>query len=161
MTEAMSFTERMRHLASEARSKKVQEQNPNWKLDKTISDITKFFESEVKKDAMNKIETRAQKGCNSSNILEYEFFEYFYVTRNDRIVRVSKYEKKEGFYLHRIHDVVNGQHFQNMLNEFVNSLGDMRVACWYPGNNMNVVEVYWGPTKVHKWDDENTTTTDE
>ncbi len=149
----ISFADKIRQLTLEARSKK--NENPNWKLDKTITDITQFFDESVKKDAMKKIESRAEKGCNSANILEYGYAEYFYVCkRTKKIVRVPKFEKIEGHFLHRIHDVVNGNHFKTLLKQYVDTLGDMKVACWYPGNNINVVEIYWGPTKFHKWGDE-------
>ncbi len=149
-----NFADKIRNLSIEARTQnKKDESYIIWRQNKTISDINKFFEDEVKKGAMKKIEKRANNGAVNCNILEYGFYENFYLNNKGEVVRVPNFEKKDGCYMHRIHHIVFTEHFQKILNDFINSLGSIKVSCWYPGKNINVIEVYWGPTKVHKWDD--------
>lgn len=137
-----SFTDRMRKVTISARGDCT-----SFKEYKDAADVKRFFEVEVAERAMEKIEQRAAKGHFTSNILEYGFYEYFYVTHDGEVVRMTKFEKIPGAYLHRIHKVVHDAPFRKILADFVNTLGDMRTSCWYPGRDdlINVVTVSWAP----------------
>lgn len=150
-----TVAEKVRRMALEAREKMSQgETNEDWKAAKNESDIKLFFKEEVKKGAMEKIEKRAIIGANNANVLEYKFDEYFYV-KEGKVVRVIGFENKEkGIYLHKIYKVMQTDLFQKLLQEYVNELGDMCFSCWAPSKNLNVIEFYWGPTKNHKWEEE-------
>jgi hypothetical protein len=121
---------------------------------KDTADITKFFEEQVKRHAFEKIERRAVKGHFTANIMEYGFYEYFYVKpEGGEIVRVPKFERIPGTFLHRIHTIVTGELFQKLLTEFVATLGDMRVSCWYPGRDLiDVITISWAPPVEKKSD---------
>lgn len=149
-----TVTEKVRRIALEAREKLSQgENNEAWKAAKNESDINLFFKEEVRKGAMEKIEKRAIIGANNANVLEYKFDEYFYV-KDGKVIRVIGFENKEkGMYLHKIYKVMQTDLFQKLLQEFVNELGDMCYSCWAPSKNLNVIEFYWGPTKNHKWEE--------
>ena len=143
-----TFADRMRKMTVNVRG-----DTKSYKEFKDTKDITTFFEEEVKKHALAAIEKRAVKGHFNANILEYGFLEYFYVTSEGSVVRVPKFEKRSGVYMHRILTVVHSGAFQKMLNEFVGSLGNMRVSCWYPGrDSVNVVTVNWGTPKPKERD---------
>ena len=150
-----TVTEKVRRMALEAREKLSQGENSEaWKAAKNESDIKLFFKEEVRKGAMEKIEKRAIIGANNANVLEYKFDEYFYV-KDGKVKRVIGFEGKEkGMYLHKIYKVMQTDLFQKLLQEYVNELGDMCFSCWAPSKNLNVIEFYWGPTKNHKWGDE-------
>lgn len=150
-----TVADKVRKMALEAREKRSQgEPNEDWKAAKNESDIKLFFKEEVKKGAMQKIEKRAIIGANNANVLEYKFDEYFYV-KDGKVIRVIGFENKEkGIYLHKIYKVMQTDLFQKLLQEFVDDLGDMCFSCWAPSKNLNVIELYWGPTKNHKWEEE-------
>lgn len=138
---AESFAERMRKKTCEVRG-----EYKTYKDFKDAADITTFFEDVVKKDAMSKIEKRAARGHFTANILEYGFKEYFYVSSGGDVVRVPKFERIPGVYMHGIYNIVHSSAFQKMLKDFMSELGDMRASCWYPnmGDLVNVITVSWG-----------------
>lgn len=144
-----SFAERMRGLTLDARG-----DSKTYREFKDTADITKFFEEQVKRHAFEKIERRAVKGHFTANIMEYGFYEYFYVKpEGGEIVRVPKFERIPGTFLHRIHTIVTGELFQKLLTEFVATLGDMRVSCWYPGRDLiDVITISWAPPVEKKSD---------
>lgn len=150
-----TFAERMRKLANEARSGKKDNQE-EWRQQKTEADYLKFFNS-IKTDAMQKIEKRAKLGANSANLLEYSYDEHFYVSKNGgTIVHCPEFQQKPGLYLHKIFKVVHSDYFKAQLKEFMatEEMSGMRHDCWSPSKNLNVIEVYWGPTRSHKWGDD-------
>jgi len=148
---AETVADKIRKIAMEAREKRSDTNDASWKDEKNNADIKLFFNTEVKKGAMEKIEKRAVIGCNNANILEYKFDEYFYV-KDGKVVRTEGFQKIPNTYLHKIYKVMKTDFFQSLMKEFINTLGDMCYECWAPAKNLNVIEVYWGPTKNHAWD---------
>lgn len=142
MATTISFADRMRNVTTQARGDFT-----SYKDFKDAADVKKFFETEVKAQAQDKIERRAISGHFTSNILEYGYYEYFYITHDGEVVRMPKFDRIPGAYLHRVHTIVHGDLFQRLLEEFVTTLG-MRVSCWYPGKDLtNVVTVSWAPPR--------------
>lgn len=154
--EKITIAEKMRKIALDAREKRSENGNDEaWKDEKNNKDIKLFFETEIKVGAVGKIEKRAVIGANNANILEYKFDEYFYV-KDGKVIRTQGFDKKPGIYLHKIYKVMQTKVFQDLLQEFINELGEMCFACWAPAKNLNVIEVYWGPTKNHEWKEDET-----
>ena len=107
----------------------------------------------MKKDAVSKMEIRAEKGFNSANILEYTYAEYFYIDENNEVVRTPKFVKPpmENGKSYRIFEAIRTTDFKELLDSFQKELGDgMELAMWWPGGNINVIEAIWGPTKYHR-----------
>uniref|UniRef100_A0A6C0KWW8 Uncharacterized protein n=1 Tax=viral metagenome TaxID=1070528 RepID=A0A6C0KWW8_9ZZZZ len=151
-----TIAEKMRKIALDAREKRSENGNDEaWKDEKNNKDIKLFFETEIKVGAVGKIEKRAVIGANNANILEYKFDEYFYV-KDGKVIRTQGFDRKPGIYLHKIYKVMQTKYFQDLLQEFINELGEMCFACWAPAKNLNVIEVYWGPTKNHEWKEDET-----
>ena len=120
--------------------------------EKKKQDITTFFEY-MKKDALVKMESRAEKGYNSANILEYTYAEYFYIDENNEVVRTPKYSKPpiENTKAYRIFEAIRTAEFKELLDAYQTELDDgMEIAMWWPGGNINVIEAIWGPTKYHR-----------
>lgn len=156
VNEKITIAEKMRKIALDAREKRSENGNDEaWKDEKNNKDIKLFFETEIKVGAMEKIEKRAVIGANNANILEYKFDEYFYI-KDGKVIRTQGFDKKPGIYLHKIYKVMQTKYFQDLLQEFINELGEMCFACWAPAKNLNVIEVYWGPTKNHEWKEDET-----
>ena len=134
------------------KSSEVRTQSNKGSYEKKKQDITKFFEY-MKRDAVAKMESRAEKGYNSSNILEYTYAEYFFIDENDEVVRTPKYSKptNEDGKAYRIFEAIRTTEFKELLNEYQTELGEgMEIAMWWPGGNINVIEAIWGPTKYHR-----------
>lgn len=153
---SVDFVEKMRAMAIQAREslKENRENDEDWREKKKQADIEKFFEMEVMKGAVDKMEKRAEKGCYSANILEYHFNEFFYISKKGDIVRIPEFKQIPGYYVHRIHNAVKEEFFQEKLRIFVKSLSsEMQYDCWYPGRDkINVITLFWGPTRTHKWE---------
>jgi len=149
-----TLADQMRKLSIEAREKRSEvSTDENWKETKNTNDITLFFKTQVVEGAIQKIKARA--GANNANILEYKFDEYFYV-KDNKVIRVEGFDNhKPGMYLHKIYKVVKSDLFQRMLYDYVSTLGKMGYECWAPSKNLNVIEVFWGPTKRNRnWSDD-------
>jgi hypothetical protein len=134
------------------KSSEVRTQSNKGSYEKKKQDITKFFEY-MKHDAVAKMESRAEKGYNSSNILEYTYAEYFFIDENNEVVRTPKYSKptNEDGKAYRIFEAIRTTEFKELLNEYQTELGEgMEIAMWWPGGNINVIEAIWGPTKYHR-----------
>jgi len=158
-TTKKTFAERMREKASAIDPKTIpRDENEvnfeEWKAKKTESDIKKFYETKVQPGIEEKIEKRADKGLFSVNLMEYNYKEYFYVSKTDELVMLPEYTEIKGNYMHRVYAVVNSETFKKMLKADLDTLGDIRIACWAPKKDLNVVEVYWGNTKYHNYDAE-------
>lgn len=154
-TSNLSFADKIREIAKAAREQgKTPTTTEDWRETKKIEDINKFFKSEVANGAMKKIEERAFEGCLSANIYEYHFSAYFGFNKEGKLVTLPEFDKNAGFYMHRIHHVVQSDLFQEKLKELITSFGgNMQYDSWYPGRDkINVVTVFWGPTKTHKYD---------
>ena len=121
--------------------------------EKKKQDITTFF-NYMKKDAVTKMQARADKGYNSANILEYTYGEYFYIDENNDVVRTPKFVKPtvENGKAYRIFEAIRTTDFKELLDEFQKEVGGdpMEFAMWWPGGNINVIEAIWGPTKYHR-----------
>jgi hypothetical protein len=142
MANTDSFSERMRKLTMSARG----EYN-SFKEFKNAADIKQFFKSEVAKNAHTKIEGCAAKGHFTAEVLEYCYHEYFYVTANGNVVRVPKFEKVQGAFLHRIHHVIHTTEFKTLMENFLKELGDMRVMYKQVTHTSNVIIISWGGMK--------------
>jgi len=144
-----SVVQVLRTKSAEVRS----QQNPKmFSYEEKKQDITTFF-NYMKKDAVNKMEVRAEKGFNSANILEYTYAEYFYIDENNEVVRTPKFVKPsvENGKAYRIFEAIRTTEFKELLDQYQNELGDgMELAMWWPGGNINVIEAIWGPTKYHR-----------
>lgn len=152
-----TLAERMRKMTTDVRGN-----FKTYREYKDSADITAFFEEEVKKGAISKIEKRASRGHFTSNVLEYGYKEYFYVTSDGRVIRVPKFERIPGAYLHSIYNTVHGETFQKMLNDFVTDELGMKVSCWYPGKDaINVITVNWGLPQQSDEEDNKSTNSEE
>ena len=71
------FAEKLHNLY---KSKKAEQNGNRDEIQKRrLNDITLFFEQLVKADAMDKMLARAQDGCPTANLLEYQYNERFYI----------------------------------------------------------------------------------
>lgn len=153
-TSTLSFADKIREISKSARENGSKPETiEDWREKKKLDDVNKFFESEVAKTVMQKIEERATEGCLSANIYEYHFSAYFYINKKNEVITVPEFKKDAGFYMHRIHHMVHSDFFQEKLKNLVESFGgNMQFDSWYPGRDkINVVTVFWGPTKTHKF----------
>ena len=145
-----SVVQTLRTKSAEVRSSN---QNPKvFSYEKKKQDITTFF-NYMKTDAVIKMETRAEKGYNSANILEYTYGEYFYIDENNEVVRTPKFIKPtvENGKAYRIFEAIRTTEFKEQLDSYQKELGDgLEIAMWWPGGNINVIEAIWGPTKYHR-----------
>jgi REP element-mobilizing transposase RayT len=143
-------------LAETLRNKSAEVRNSNYakinSSEKKLNDIKVFFDY-IKKDAVNKMQIRAEKGYNSANILEYTYAEYFFIDEKNEVIRTPKYMKPttENAKAYRIFEAIRTNEFKELLDEYKKELGDeMEIAMWWPGGNINVIEAIWGPTKYHR-----------
>jgi hypothetical protein len=157
----------MASLAETLRTKSAEVRTSNYSkinsLEKKQNDIKVFFEY-MKNDAIEKMQTRADKGYNSANILEYTYAEYFFIDENNDVIRTPKYSKPttENAKAYRIFEAIRTNEFKELLNAYQKELGeDMELAMWWPGGNINVIEAIWGPTKYHRRGQNNDETTGE
>ena len=52
------------------------------------SDVMRFFEEEVKQEAMDKMKRRAEAGRPTANILEYLYNERFYINEDNKVFMI-------------------------------------------------------------------------
>jgi hypothetical protein len=147
----VSLAQTLRNKSAEVRSSNFAKINSS---EKKLNDIKIFFEY-IKKDAVEKMNLRADKGYNSANILEYTYAEYFYIDENNEVVRTPKYIKPttENAKSYRIFEAIRTTEFKEMLDGYKKELGaddEIDIAIWWPGGNINVIEAIWGPTKYHR-----------
>ena len=146
---AVSLAQSLRAKAAEVRSSNFAKLNS---VEKKQQDLKALLEY-IKKDAVSKMNSRAEKGCNSANILEYGYPEYFYVNENSEVVRTPKYIKptSENTRAYRIFEAIRTNEFKEMLEQYRTEIGDeLEFKIWWPGGNINVIEAVWGPTKYHR-----------
>jgi hypothetical protein len=146
---AVSLAQALRAKAAEVRSSNFAKLNST---EKKLQDLKALLEY-IKKDAVSKMHSRAEKGCNSANVLEYTYAEYFYVNENNEVVRTPKYVKPtiENTRAYRIFEAIRTNEFKEMLEQYKTEIGDeLEFKIWWPGGNINVIEAVWGPTKYHR-----------
>lgn len=138
----MSFADELLKVYNEKKS-----ENKEVSVERRTNDIVLFFESEIKKDAKDRMMSRAKAGRPTANIMEYLSNERFYV---DDASIVNRYVDSEvPFPNYRIHDIVTRENtFKTLLTEFETELG-IKISCWKPTSNTCVVEGIWGRNRYH------------
>jgi len=144
------FVEKLHNLY---KSKKAEQNVNRDEIQKRrLNDITLFFEQLVKADAMDKMLARAQDGCPTANLLEYQYNERFYIDEENKVVRFIN--EKVNFPNYRIHDIVTHDNvFKTLIKDYQKELlsddNKITIECWRPKDKLCVIEAVWGKNRYH------------
>jgi len=162
-TTSMTFAEKMRQNSLAASRKEenttapeaetIKKVDDSWKEKKRFDAITQLFETKVVHNAMHTIEARSNKGFFSTNLFTYHFGDYFYINDKDGCIISIDDFTPNGKFLYRTHKMVMDPHFQELISNFSKGLG-IKFCCRRAGKTLNVVEVFWGNTQYHKWNND-------
>ena len=146
----MSFANDLKNIYQAKKAELLEKKEEN--LERRAKDITRFFEKEIKDQAKERMQARAEQGRPTANILEYKYNERFYVDEDGEIVRFV--EKEVSYPNYRIHDVVMRDHnFQVLLDDFEKTISSeeapIRLVKWRPRDVLHVVEAVWGKNRYH------------
>ena len=114
------------------------------------SDVMRFFEEEVKQEAMDKMKRRAEAGRPTANILEYLYNERFYINEDNKVCRYV--DQDVNYPNYRIHDIVmRDKMFNDLLQAFEKEISNdqnkIYFSRWKPRETMHVIEAIWGRNK--------------
>lgn len=145
-----SFAKQLQTIYNDKRTVLVDNKETN--NGRRVADIKAFFDSEVKKDATDKMMGRALVGRPTANILDYTSQERFYVNNEGVVVRYTNDEVN--FPNYRISDIVMRDFsFKALLKEFEKELScdenKITFSCWKPSTTSCVVEAIWGRNRYH------------
>lgn len=141
----MSYAEKMRELSKQNRP--LQTIDEDIETRKRKSDIRYFFKTFIKGPSKKLVEKEAMKGYTTAVIYEYQYYDYFYIDKDDKFNFIPSFKNNPGHYLYRIFTVINDSYFIGLMDDyFKKELGMMYNCSRLPhnGKTANGIEVFWG-----------------